>query len=282
MHRLEVLWRSGARSVINGVHANRLYEIHEPEAKAKPPVALSALTPIFEDVSSRLGHRHEQPPVDDFINDPLLPRRTSQGGPGVAWVDADRDGWEDLAIMGDDGLQLFGNTAGRFKPVSDPKADVPALAAPFKTVERVNGWAKADLDGDGDADWVLATEWGPVRVFRNDEGEYTEQTDALGLAEYRGWWNGVAMIDANNDGWLGESPKHPSLQLAAPIVAAGDDAVAGGRADRRRGVGVSKAHALPGQAIAVRCPRPDTGVGEIAVAKIVGKNENNIRLVRSA
>jgi hypothetical protein len=202
MHRLEVLWRSGARSVINGVHANRLYEIHEPEAKAKPPVALSALTPIFEDVSSRLGHRHEQPPVDDFINDPLLPRRTSQGGPGVAWVDADRDGWEDLAIMGDDGLQLFGNTAGRFKPVSDPKADVPALAAPFKTVERVNGWAKADLDGDGDADWVLATEWGPVRVFRNDEGEYTEQTDALGLAEYRGWWNGVAMIDANNDGWL--------------------------------------------------------------------------------
>jgi len=200
-HRLEVLWRSGARSVINGVQANRLYEIHEPEAKAKP-IVTPALTPIFEDVSSRLGHRHEQPPVDDFINAPLLPRRTSQGGPGVAWVDADRDGWEDLAIVGSGGLELFGNTAGKFKPVSDPKADVPALAAPLETVERVNGWAKADLDGDGDADWVLATEWGPVRVFRNDDGEYTEQTDALGLGAYRGWWNGVAMIDANNDGRL--------------------------------------------------------------------------------
>ena len=49
-HRLEVLWRTGARSVLEDVEANRLYEIHEPEAKAKP-IVTPALTPIFEDVS---------------------------------------------------------------------------------------------------------------------------------------------------------------------------------------------------------------------------------------
>lgn len=200
-HRLEVLWRNGGRSVLEDVKANRLYEIHEPEAKAKP-IVTTALTPIFEDVSERLSHRHEQLPVSDFVDEPLLPRRTSQAGPGVAWLDADHDGWEDLAIVGDDGLQFFGNTAGRFKKMDGSPVVVPAWANPIETVERVNGWAAADLDGDGDADLALATEWGPVRVFRNDDGQFTERTDALGLADYRGWWNGVAMIDANNDGRL--------------------------------------------------------------------------------
>ena len=200
-HRLEVLWRTGARSVLEDVQANRLYEIHEPEAKAKP-IVTPALTPIFEDVSERLSHRHEQSPVSDFINEPLLPRRTSQAGPGVAWLDADRDGWEDLVIVAEGGLQLFGNTAGRFKKMDGSSVEVPAWANPLETVERVNGSAAADLDGDGDADLALATEWGPVRVFRNDDGQFTERTDALGLADYRGWWNGVAMIDANNDGRL--------------------------------------------------------------------------------
>ncbi|PCH55462.1 MAG: hypothetical protein COC21_02785 [Verrucomicrobiales bacterium] len=200
-HRLEVLWRTGARSVLEDVQANRLYEIHEPEAKAKP-IVTPALTPIFEDVSERLSHRHEQSPVSDFINEPLLPRRTSQAGPGVAWLDADRDGWEDLVIVAEGGLQLFGNTAGRFKKMDGSSVEVPAWANPLETVERVNGSAAADLDGDGDADLALATEWGPVRVFRNDDGQFTERTEALGLADYRGWWNGVAMIDANNDGRL--------------------------------------------------------------------------------
>ena len=51
-HRLEVLWRSGARSVLEGVQANRLYEIHEPEAIVKQSKQ-SASKPFYEDVSQR-------------------------------------------------------------------------------------------------------------------------------------------------------------------------------------------------------------------------------------
>jgi len=234
-HRLEVLWRSGARSVLEGVQANRLYEVHEPKAVVKHSKE-PASKPFFEDVSQRLSHRHEQVPPSDFVNDPLLPRRTSQAGPGVAWLDANRDGWEDLAIVEEGGLQLYGNTKGQFTLTNNPKVEVPACRIdldqdgdldsivldvgvlrflesgrqvanaawekPFEKVKRVNGLAAADLDGDGDSDLALATEWGPVRVFRNDDGQFTERTDALGLGEYRGWWNGVAMIDANNDGRL--------------------------------------------------------------------------------
>ena len=133
-HQIEVLWRGGARSVVRDVQANRLYEIQEPQDKAEPIVMLPP-KPLFKDVSQRLGHRHEQAPVNDFINHPLLPRRVSQAGPGVAWLDVDRDGWEDLAIVGEGGLELFGNTAGRFKRINDSNAEIPSWEMPIETIE---------------------------------------------------------------------------------------------------------------------------------------------------
>ena len=86
----------------------------------------------------------------------------------------------------------------------------------------------------------------------------------------------------SGDERLGQPPKDAFLQRAPPIVAACDDAVAGWCADRRRRVGIGEAHSLPCQAVAVRRIGPAIGVREIAVTKVVGKDENNIRLVRSA
>ncbi len=64
----------------------------------------------------------------------------------------------------------------------------------------VNGAVFSDLDGDGDADLVLACEWGPLRLFRNTEGRLKEITKEAGLSQYRGWWNGVGTGDFNGDG----------------------------------------------------------------------------------
>lgn len=64
----------------------------------------------------------------------------------------------------------------------------------------VNGAVWSDLDGDGDCDLVLACEWGPVRVFRNTHAMLEEATAELGLGNLRGWWNGVAVGDFNEDG----------------------------------------------------------------------------------
>ena len=46
----------------------------------------------------------------------------------------------------------------------------------FDALGLVSGACFTDFDGDGDADLALATEWGPVRVFRNDAGKFTEAT----------------------------------------------------------------------------------------------------------
>ena len=96
--RLEVTWRSGKRSTISGVQANRVYEISESGAAESPAAAPEKLSPWFEDVSSLLRHEHHQEAYDDFARQPLLPNRLSQLGPGVAWFDLNGDGREDLVI----------------------------------------------------------------------------------------------------------------------------------------------------------------------------------------
>jgi hypothetical protein len=72
----------------------------------------------------------------------------------------------------------------------------------FANIGLVSGSVFSDLDGDGQPDLVLACEWGPVRVFHNDHGAFTEVTAALGLAPYTGWWNGVTTGDLDGDGRL--------------------------------------------------------------------------------
>jgi hypothetical protein len=140
--RIEVRWRSGKRSVVNGVRANRIYEVEEAQAEAieniehrtsnverrtsnhpQPATHNSQLStlnsqlhsnpqlhsnsqPFYEDVSRLLKHTHHEEPYDDFERQPLLPNKLSQLGPGVGWYDLDGDGWEDLVVGSGRGGQL--------------------------------------------------------------------------------------------------------------------------------------------------------------------------------
>lgn len=102
--RLEVRWRNGTRTVVNDVRHNRLYQIGPMAAsEATQPAVTENPTdsdqpPLFEDVSRMLGHRHPEMAFDDWERQPLLPYRLSQSGPGVAWLDLDGDGDDDLVI----------------------------------------------------------------------------------------------------------------------------------------------------------------------------------------
>lgn len=98
--KIKVRWRSGATSIVTEVGPNRLYEIIEPSVSGQsiePPNRTERKT-WFADETGRLAYVHHDELYDDFFRQPLLPRRISQAGPGVAWCDLDGDGWEDLVI----------------------------------------------------------------------------------------------------------------------------------------------------------------------------------------
>ena len=79
-----------------------------------------------------------------------------------------------------------------------------ALDAANDPVFRLAGMVSAatftDLDGDGDPDLALAVDWGPVKVFLNERGRFSEATEAWGLSARTGGWKGLTAGDFDGDG----------------------------------------------------------------------------------
>ena len=139
---IEVRWRSGLVSLLRKVEANCVYEIDENSALPAPPSSPAAPALLFQDVSDRLAHRHDELPFDEIARQPLLHRLLSRLGPGVAWYDCDGDGHEDLIIGAGRGGAL-----GVYR--SDGRGGFTAWNAP--------GWkAVAPDDYAGLAGWTPA------------------------------------------------------------------------------------------------------------------------------
>jgi len=131
-----------------------------------------------------------------------LPRAGISSGV-VAAADFDQDGDLDLFIGGrtlpgqyplSPDSRLLRNDGGIFIDVTNEFG--PGL----RKAGMVTAALWSDVDDDGDQDLLLAIEWGPIRYFRNDDGRFSEQTAAAGLAERTGWWNSITSVDIDNDG----------------------------------------------------------------------------------
>jgi hypothetical protein len=122
----------------------------------------------------------------------------------VAVADMDGDGNLELFVGGRSrrgdypeaaSSRIFRHEGGRLVPDS-------ANNKVLEHVGLVSGAVWSDLDGDGFPELILACEWGPVRVFKNEHGHLREETAALGLAGLTGWWSGVTTGDLDEDGRL--------------------------------------------------------------------------------
>ncbi len=145
---LTVDWPDGRRTRLEGIVANREYEIDaataepatpNPAARAPAPdggpgdpddpvtAAAPEAGPHFVDISDRLGHRHVESPFDDRLRQPLLPHSLDRPGPGVSWIDVEDDGDADLVVgSGRGGSPVVMRNEG--DGFAAPRALVPALA----------------------------------------------------------------------------------------------------------------------------------------------------------
>ena len=120
----------------------------------------------------------------------------------VRAADLDGDGDQDLFVgtrlrpfalgVPVDGLLLRNQGRGQYEDITGSHA--PELRELGLLTDAV--WT--DLDGDGDPDLVVAGEWMPLTVFRNEGGYLRRQ--AAGLDRSHGWWLSLAAADLDGDG----------------------------------------------------------------------------------
>lgn len=122
-YEIKVIWPNGEISTLEGAVPNRIYELDQSFAKPVDRQSESGQreqATFFEDVSERLNHTHHENSFDDESAQPLVPQKLSMQGPGVAWLDYDSDGYDDLLIGsgGGDKASMFKNTGdGQFTAV---------------------------------------------------------------------------------------------------------------------------------------------------------------------
>jgi hypothetical protein len=219
---LRIRWRDGSETEISDVRPNHLYEIDESTTSRHTPPATRHTNspPLFDDASALLVHTHHEDPFDDFARQPTLPRKLSQGGPGVAWFDADGDGWDDLIIGSGKGgrMALFRNEKGQrfFRDTNAPFA----TAVP-RDQSTVLGWRDARgapgllvgsasyEDGDTNLSAVLVH---PLPATRNPQNErHPASLGPLALADYDG--DGDLDLFAGGQVVPGHYPAPASSQL---------------------------------------------------------------------
>jgi hypothetical protein len=121
-------------------------------------------------------------------------------GPGLAWGDADGDGWNDLYLAQGAGRAgsrapldvLYRNDSGqRFVDVTGPSG--------IRDEGAGMGVVYVDADGDADLDLYVAN-YGRDRLYLNDgRAHYTDVTTAVGIRGER-WHAGVVAADYDADG----------------------------------------------------------------------------------
>ncbi len=135
-----------------------------------------------------------------------LPDITASGSV-VRAADYDRDGDLDLFVGGRVQGQNYPLPSRSYLLRNDSdenevqftdvtKEVAPELAEPGLVTDAL--WT--DFNGDRRVDLLVVGEWMPITFFRNENGQFRNVTQQMGLSETTGWWNSLAAGDFDRDG----------------------------------------------------------------------------------
>jgi hypothetical protein len=176
--------------------------IAAPVAPVKPAVVEPERLPDvkFVDITESAGLKFVH--VNGAEGEKLLPETM---GSGVAFLDYDRDGDQDLLLVNSD---HWPGKDSRSRPTqalyrNDGKGhfeDVTAEAGLDQTYFGM-GVAVGDYDNDGDPD-VYITALGGGHLYRNDGGKFVDVTEQANAKGSDGWLTSAGFFDMENDGDL--------------------------------------------------------------------------------
>ena len=125
-------------------------------------------------------------------------------GPGVAFIDYDSDGWQDLIFtngMDWPGQHRRNSTPHLFRNNHNGTFTDVTHAAGLDVELYAMGIAVGDFDNDGEDD-LFITAVGQSRLFRNKKGVFTDVTRDAGLSGPNEFSTGAAWVDFDRDGNL--------------------------------------------------------------------------------
>lgn len=160
---------------------------------ASPPQALAVPSVIAIGVD---GRGSGAPAV------PLVPGDTASVGP-LALGDVNGDGRLDLFVgarVQPGAWPLTARSRIFLRAADGSWAPDTANAGALRALGLVSSAVWADVNGDGWADLIVTSEWGPVRVLLNERGRLRDATAALGMSGLFSRWNGVNVGDFDGDG----------------------------------------------------------------------------------
>ncbi len=145
----------------------------------------------------------------NFVKNTLAIPHITSSGLHVSPSDFDKDGDIDLFIGGRIKPGFYGRPVnsylleniskdGTIRFIDATKKSIPELVE--HTMVTASTWA--DIDQDEDPDLLIANEWGPIEVFINDSGVFSNKSVKYGLSEHIGWWSSITVNDIDNDGDL--------------------------------------------------------------------------------
>ncbi|MBT3843426.1 MAG: CRTAC1 family protein, partial [Verrucomicrobia bacterium] len=131
-----------------------------------------------------------------------LPSANHSDAGSIAVADMDGDGHPDVFVAGHGIPGKFPQPASSWLLRGGPggvKLDAEQSAV-FANIGLVTAAVFVNLDDDILPELALATEWGPIRIFKNSGGKFTNATKAWGLDSQPGIWQTLAVGDFDTDG----------------------------------------------------------------------------------
>ncbi|MCB0654729.1 MAG: VCBS repeat-containing protein [Saprospiraceae bacterium] len=122
-------------------------------------------------------------------------------------MDVDQDGDQDIIVGGKTIPRHYGLPASSYVFVNDGQghfSDATQTVAPFfQDIGMVQDISTGDMNGDGETDLLIASEWSPVMIALHHGSTFELiKGPQLGLEHSEGWWNTFISGDFDGDGDL--------------------------------------------------------------------------------